>query len=247
MNDRRRLFKKIFIAVIYLVIFTGIGTGIYFLVRPTPVPPPPPKPTIFPIESVWVQSFISGPGVYSAAAKIKNPNTSFGASYFGYTFNLYDTGGNLLVVKSGKSFILPGESKYLIEAGINNLPRSPVRVDLSFSEPVWNEVKNFSGVDLSVGNSSYGKGSSGSGKFFMIDSVASNSTSYDLGKVYITAVVFDASDLPIAVNPTILENLKSKERRPFSLAWFSPFPGTAAKVDISISTNLWETPELLGQ
>jgi hypothetical protein len=247
MDDKRRLYKQIFIAVVYFAIFTGIGTGIYFLVRPEPVPPPPPAPTIYPLESLWVQPFLSGPGVYSVAARIRNPNTGFGSSDFSYTFYMYDSGGNLLEAKAGKSFIWPGESKYLIEAGINNLTRAPVRVELVFGEPVWQEVKDFKGVNLNIGNISYGKGAAKSGKFFMIDAVASNGTSYNLDKVYVSAVVFGAGDSPIAVNPTVLENLKAGERRPFSLAWFSPFLGTAVKVDLSVSTNLWERPELLSQ
>ena len=38
MDEKRRLLKKVFIAVIYLAVFAGVGTGGYFLFRPTPVP-----------------------------------------------------------------------------------------------------------------------------------------------------------------------------------------------------------------
>jgi len=246
MENKRRLFKQIFIAVIYLAIFSGIGTGIYFLIRPTPVPPAPPAPTIYPIEKIWAQSFLSGPGVYSVGAKIRNPNTGFGSSAFTYTFYLYDTSGNLLIAKVGQSFIWPGESKYLVEGGINST-KAPVKVELEIGEPVWHEVKDFRGIDLTVGNVSYGKGAPGSGKFYMVDAVATNGTSYDLNNIHISAVVFNGADLPIAVNLTVLENLKSKENRSFSIPWFSSFPGTPARVDLNISTNLWERPELLGQ
>ena len=247
MNDRRRLYKQILIAVIYAAIFTGLGTGIYFLVRPTPVPPPPPAPVINPLQTVWAQAFSSAPGIYSVAARVRNPNTGFGSSNFGYTFYLYDASGNLRGARAGESFIWPGESKYLIVAGISDLVKAPVKVELVFGEPVWQEVKDFGGVDLTIGNINFGKGAPGSGRFFVVDAVAVNGTSYDLDRVYVAAVVYGAGDSPIAVNPTVLENLKSKERRPVSLAWFSPFSGAASRVDLSISTNLWERPELLSQ
>jgi len=253
MDKKRRLLKKIFIAVIYLAIFTGLGAGIYFLFRPAPVPPPPPAPIIYPIEVIWSQVFVAGPDLYSVAARIRNPNTNFGASNFSYTFYLYDGNGALLTTSAGGSFIWPGESKYIILGGINfapaqiNLTKTPVKTLLQLGEPTWHEVKNFSGVDLTLGNINYGKGKAGSGKFFSVDFTASNNTPYNLGKVYVLAIVLDKGELPIAAASTLLENLKSKERRPFSIPWFSPFPGAPNSVDLSISTNLWESPELIGQ
>ena len=246
MNDKRRLFKQIFIAIVYLAIFLGLGTGIYFLVRPTPVSPPPPAPTIYPIEIIWSQTFISGANTYSIAAKIRNPNTNFGADNFDYTFYLYDINNVLIETLSGKSFIWPGESKYIALGGVSLL-KAPIKAIFEIENPVWREVLNFKGVDLTLENINYGLGKPGSGKFFTIDFTAHNNTPFDLTKVYVSAVVLNKEKLPVAVSSTILENLKSKERRFFSIPWFSPFLGTPNSVDLSISTNLWETPELLGQ
>ncbi|MEK7178597.1 MAG: hypothetical protein AAB721_03005, partial [Patescibacteria group bacterium] len=203
MDEKRRIFKRIFIATVYLIVFTGLGAGVYFLVRPKPAPPPPPAPVIYPIEVIWSQAFVAGPDLYSVAARIRNPNTNFGASSFGYTFYLYDSNGMLLTTSSGlsaltgESFIWPGESKYIIFGGVN-LTKAPVKTLFKLGQPAWREVKNFSGVDLNLGNINYGKGKAGSGKFFSVDFVASNNTSYDLGKVYVSAVVLDKNELPVA-------------------------------------------------
>jgi len=244
MNDSRRIFKRIFIAIVYLAVFSGLGTGIYFLARPTPAPPLPPAPTIYPIEIIWSQAFIAGSDLYSVAAKIRNPNTNFGASKLGYEFSLYDSNNNIIKILTGESFIWPGESKYIVEGGINLL-KAPVNTRIKIDNPFWSEVKNFEGIDLTLGNINYGKGNVGSGKFFMVDFTASNGTPFDLRKVYISAIVLNKDDLPIAVGSTILENLKSKENRFFSVPWFSEFLGLPNSVDLNISTNLWETPELL--
>lgn len=243
MNDKRRILKRIFIAIIYLAVFSGLGIGIYFLVRPAPAPPAA-APTIYPIEIIWSQAFISGPNLYSVAAKIRNPNTNFGASDFDYSFNLYDADNNIVKTISGESFIWPGESKYIVEGGIN-ITKAPVNVKIEIKNPNWREVKNFKGINLTLGNINYGKGKIGSGKFFMVDFTASNGTPFDLAKVYISAVILNKEGLPIAVGSTILENLKSKENRFFSIPWFSEFPGLPNSVDLNISTNLWETPALL--
>lgn len=246
MNDRRRILKQIFISVIYLVIFTGIGAGFYFLLKKEPVLPLPisPAPTIYLVDTIWSQSFITGPGVYSVAAKIRNPNTNFGASNFDYFFYLYNSNNILISTLKGKSFIWPGESKYIVEGGIN-LIEAPIKVVLNIENPTWHEVKNFKGVNLTLQNINYGKGSSGSGKFFMVDFTANNNTPFNLKKVYISAVILNKEKLPIAIGSTILENLKSREQKSFSIPWFLEFFGTPNSIDLSISTNLWETPELL--
>lgn len=246
MDEKRRVFKKIFIATVYFGVFIGLGAGIYFLVRPKPAPPSPPAPAIYPLEVVWSQAFIAGPDLYSIAARIRNPNTSFGASSFSYTFYLYDANGVLLKTSAGESFIWPGELKYIISGGLA-LTKVPVKTLFKLGEPAWREVNNFKGVDLTLGNINYGRAASGSGKFFSVDFTASNNTPYDLGKVYVAAVVLDKGELPIAAASTVLENLKSKERRLVSIPWFSSFSGTANRVDLNVSTNLWETPELIGQ
>src|SRR3989344_6004857 len=97
MTESRRILKRIFIAIVYLAVFAGLGTGGYFLFRPASVPQIT-TPTIYPIEIIWSQTFSAGPDLYSAAAKIKNPNTNFGASNFNYSFYLYDENGDLLGV-----------------------------------------------------------------------------------------------------------------------------------------------------
>lgn len=244
MSGHYRLFKKIFIAIVFLAIFSGLGTGIYFLLRPTSVPPLPLSPTIFPIDIIWSQIFASGQNIYSIGSKIRNPNTNFGASNFNYSIYLYDTNNVLIKVLAGKSFIWPGESKYIVEGGISLL-KAPIKAVFEIENPVWREVKNFKGIDLTVGNINYGYGKPGSGKFFMIDFIANNNTPFNLEKVYVSAIVLKKEKLPIAVGSTILENLKSKERRSFSIPWFSEFSGIPDSVDLSISTNLWETSELL--
>ncbi|MBU2081934.1 hypothetical protein KKH14_00680 [Patescibacteria group bacterium] len=245
MNESRRILKKIFIAIVYLAVFTGVGTGAYFLFRPTPVPVIIP-PTIYPVEIIWSQTFFAGTNLYSAAAKIKNPNTNFGASNFSYTFYLYDADGILLATPTGGSFIWPGESKYIIFGGID-LKKAPVKTLFQLGEPTWREVKDFKGVALALSNVDYGKGQVGSGKSFEINFRANNNTPYDLTKVNISSVVFDENNSPIAAASTLLENLKSKEDRPAGISWFSPFSGTPNNIDLTISTNLWETPELLSQ
>ena len=237
--------KRVFVAIIYLAVFAGLGTGAYFLFRSAPAPLVI-APTIYPIEIIWSQAFSAGPDLYSAAAKIKNPNTNFGANNFSYTFYFYDETGALLNTSIGESYIWPGESKYIVLGGIN-LSKNPAKTQLQLGEQIWREVKDFKGVALALSNVNYGKGQVGSGKSFEINFRAGNDTPYDLAKVNVLSVVFDENDSPIAAASTLLENLQSKENRSANISWFSPFFGIPNSVDLTISTNLWENPELIGQ
>jgi hypothetical protein len=245
MDEKRRVLKRIFIAVVYLAVFAGVGTGAYFLFRPTPAPVVI-APTIYPIEIIWSKVFSVGSNLYSAAAKIKNPNTNFGAGNFSYTFYFYDETGALLNTSPGGSYIWPGESKYIILGGLNLL-KNPAKTQLQLGEPVWSEVKDFKGITLALSNVNYGKGQASTGKSFEINFSANNDTPYDLAKVNVSSVVFDENNSPIAAASTLLENLKSKEIRSADISWFSPFSSNPNSVDLTISTNLWDTPELIGQ
>ncbi|MDP2638699.1 MAG: hypothetical protein Q8P06_00835 [Candidatus Azambacteria bacterium] len=247
MKKSRRVLKRIFIAVVYLAIFGGLGIGGYFLFRPTTVPPPLVTPPIIrPIEVIWSRIFVVGPGLYSVAAKIKNPNIGFSAGNFGYTFNLYDAEDKLITSPVGESFIWLGESKYIVVGGIG-LNKIPTKVSLQINNPVWREVKDFGGIDLALGNIKYGEGAPESGKFFAVDFTANNGTPYNLKKTYVSAIVFDKEENPIAAATTLLENLKSKEHRRSNISWFSAFPGSPNRVDLTISTNFWGVPGLISQ
>ncbi len=244
MDETRRILKRVFIALAYLAVFSGLGMLIYLLVKPKPAPPPAPEAAALPIETDWIKTFNAGPGLYTAAAKIRNPNGNFGASYFDFTFYLYDQNGKLLATSAGSSFIWPGESKYIISGGIDS-SKPPIKTVVKIGAPTWHKLANFKGIDLTLGNISYGKGKAGTGKFFSVNFDAINNTPYDLGRVYITAIVLDDNSLPIAAASTFLDNLQSRERRHFEIPWFSSFPGTPSRVDLGISTDLWETPALL--
>jgi len=221
-----------------------VGTGGYFLFRPAA--PIIIAPTIYPIEIIWSKAFSIGTGLYSVAAKIKNPNTNFGASNFNYNFSFYDEFGILFNTAAGESYIWPGESKYIILGGIN-LEKMPAKTQLQLSEPAWREIKNFSGITLALSGVNYGNSQPSSGKFFEVNFKANNNTPYDLPKVNIASVVLDGNGSPIAAASTLLENLRSKENRSANISWFSPFPGTPTSIDLTISTNLWDTPELIGE
>ena len=127
------------------------------------------------------------------------------------------------------------------------MKKAPVKTLFQPGEPTWREVKDFKGISLALSNVNYGKGPVGSGKSFEINFRANNNTPYDFMKVDISAIVLDKDGLPMAAASTLLENLKSKEDRQSNIAWFSTFPGTPDSVDLIISTNLWDTPELLLQ
>lgn len=245
MEDRERLLKKIFIASVFFIFLSGVGFGIYYFAK-SPVLPNVIPPVIYPVKTIWVQSFNIGPNLYSVGAKISNPNVSFGVRSLRYSLYLYDEAGNLLISRTNASFIWPGENKYLVEGGFN-LSIAPVRVDLVFESPEWLEVRNFQGVDLAVANKNFRKLNSKEGGFFQITSNVFNGTAFNFKEVEVVAVVFDDKQSPISVNKTVLDDLRSGGTRPANFLWFSPFSGTPEDIDVSATTNLWEIPGFFSQ
>src|SRR3989344_5453626 len=81
------------------------------------------------------QSFPIGDGSYDALAEIKNLNKDHGAPEFQYVFNFYNADKKLIGERSGKSFVLANQTRYIIESNIQ-LPDSATLVDFTIKPDV---------------------------------------------------------------------------------------------------------------
>ena len=132
MHHYRR--KQFFIAFTFIFIVVVVVGGIWLLVEP-------PKATCFdgiqnqgekgidcggpcglcpedirkPLE-ILLEDFI--PTIddnYDLMAEIRNPNKDWGIESINYRFNLYDRNEELIGFKEGSTYVLPQETKYIID------------------------------------------------------------------------------------------------------------------------------------
>lgn len=249
--------KQIIVAVIFFGILFLAGGGFYFAFRSPagcfdkiqnqgeegvdcggPCAAACEEKELKPLEAAKTYFFSSRENFYDAAVRIRNLNLRYGAKNFSYTFKLIDGAGNEIGEKSGKSFILPGQSKYIIEPLIEAKGK-PARVSFSYSDEQWERLEDFGELRLSIKNKFYSRTAAAAGEtgFSKAEGTVFNDTPYDFDKIGVNVVLFGENNAPIAVNKTEMRTLIAGEERYFKVIWFYPFEGDVKNVEAEAETN----------
>jgi hypothetical protein len=246
MTPGQRTTKQFFIALLFLVIVGGIGFLIYKGVKPVP-PVATPNPTInlIPIEVSFRKLFNVENNDYDFLAKVTNPNTDYGSSDVEYKLSFLDSAGKTVSTKTGSFYILPGQTKYVID--------SP----LKFNQPISNAVFRITsvnwqkldplatgGVPLIVRDSSYTQLSM-PGTFGKVGGTIYNSSDFDINKVDVAVVLLDQSGQPLAVNKTEISTFLTKTTRGFEIPWPAPFVGQVGSAYAEANANVFESSNFL--
>ena len=251
--------KQVIIAIFFLGILFFIGGGFYFVFRSPascfdkiqnqgeedidcggPCATACEEKELKPLETAKTYFFSSRENFYDAAVRIRNLNLRYGAKSFSYTFKLIDGAGNEIGQKSGKSFILPGQSKYVIEPLVEAKGK-PARVSFSYSDEQWERLEDFGELRLSVKNKFYSRTSAAAGEtgFSKAEGTVFNDTPYDFDKIGVNVVLLGENNAPIAINKTEMRTLIAGEERYFKVIWFYPFEGDVKNVEAEAETNVF--------
>lgn len=177
---------------------------------------------------------------YDLYAKVSNPNNVFGSSQFSYRFQLKDASGQVIVTKDGKGFILPGETKYIIEAAVQT-DGTPASADLAISNETWVQFKDyFESPQLKVVNKEYNQITSGVG-FGEADGLLKNGSPYDFANIDIYVLLEDVGNNIIGLNSTSMQTVKSGESRDFKAMWMNRFPGTVSNMEVQADVNIFDS------
>lgn len=248
--------KQITVALIFFALIVLIGWGIYSLYN-VPVPncsdgiknqdeidvdcggaicmSCEPRQAI---TVLWTKAISSGGGKYDLAAQIRNPNPNLGRAVFKYIFEFKNSEGRIIGQKNGTAFIMPNETKYIID---NN-----IKIDEPFSSLVltiesgldidWRAPEIYPSDNLIVKDRKI-EIASQANYFAEATGVVKNSTAYGFQKVYLDIVLFDGAKNLIGAAKTELSTLAAGEDRAFSVRWFGPLEGAVASYDMQASTN----------
>ena len=185
----------------------------------------------------FVESGISGK--YDLFGEVSNPNNDFGSGSFNYEFDVKDSSGATLNKFSGKSFILPGEKKYLVAT---NVPTEslPGEIVLTVSDVKWEEFVNYEKPQLKIINRNYQETNSGVG-FSEAFGLLKNESPFDFSIIKINIILKDSAGKIVALNSTILNTVKTGESRDFKAIWPNKFSGEVENMELQTEVNVFDS------
>ena len=188
------------------------------------------------------KSFPIGDGSYDALAEIKNLNKDHGAPEFQYVFNFYNADKKLIGDRSGKSFVLANQTRYIIESNVQ-LSEPAALVDFMIVPGVsWQKQESYES-DLPVFSVKYELVPQGEIGFAKVTGILENKTAYNFSSVEVDVVPVDGDGRPIAVGKTALDNLRFGESRSFTVLFYDKIP-TPGDIYAKATTDLFDSSNM---
>jgi hypothetical protein len=186
------------------------------------------------------------PGKYDFYALVSNPNTVYGSKKFDYEVDLKDASGKVVATRGGSDFILPGETKYLVEPDIS-VSDTPATTDIKITDSDWVELNSYyEEPDIQIVNKTYDQISGGVG-FSQAYGLLKNNSPFDFDLIKIQIILKDADGNVLALNSTQMKTVKAGEQRDFTVAWPNSFPGTVSSMEAQAEVNVFNSDTFLKQ
>ncbi len=179
-------------------------------------------------------------GRVDAVTKITNPNHALGASRVRYALQLKDAQGNIVGERIGATFILPAETKYILEPGITILDGAQVAsADFSIKDVSWEGFDGYQEPRIVVLNKAYTVINTDT-VYSRVTGLVRNESEFDFASIRVNVVLKDDSGAPIAIHRTRLDAMDSGMERDFSLPWPHSFLGEVSEVEIDVEANIFD-------
>lgn len=202
------------------------------------------KPITQDIQIQEVKAIYGGAGRTDVLAKIYNPNDREGASSFTYAVSLKDASGSIVTQRSGKGFLLPKETKYLIETNFDT-EVSGIVAEIKLENVQWQVFSGYREKPvLNVYSKRYGPVTSGVG-FGQVDGTISNDSGFDFQSIIVKVVLRDGSGMPVAMNSTEMRTVNAGERRDFHLIWPTNFPGDVERIEVETDVDVYSVDNFI--
>ncbi len=180
------------------------------------------------------------PGEYDFYSFLSNPNNIYGSQSFQYEIRMKDASGNVLTERTGESFILPGEKKYIVETNFK-LETVPAKAELAIKSSQWIEFNQYyQKPDLEIVNKNYSEITGGVG-FSEAKGLLKNKSPFDFELIKIRVILKDNNGKVVGLNSTQMRTVKSKEERDFRALWPNRFPGDVRNMEAQAEVNVFDS------
>lgn len=267
MTPSHRTIKRLTIIFVYLVIFGLIGTGLFFLFRTKPTCTDKIQnqgetgidcggPCAACIEmpkaeslKVVEKAIVPGEaGKYDALVKIVNPNSQLGAASFDYSFNLLDGAGKIIAKNAGSSFVLPGQTKYILAFNMSS-DTKPESLNFEISSFEWSLFSKFEEPDITVYAKEFSLAGGGETGFAKLNAKMRNQSGFDFHEISAQAVIRGGDGSPIAINETNFNDVRASEEREINFNWNTSFAinPVTAKIEVVPEVDVFKNDNYLKQ
>ena len=186
------------------------------------------------LEVIFTEPIATKDNYVDVVAKVRNPNRDFGAKEFTYVFNLFDSNDNLVASRNGSSYMMPQETRYIIEQRI--LASSSVsRSELKINTTNWQQLVGYPEPELLIRNSNL-KQSDNESQF---TATLDNRSSYGFKDIDVWVVLLGKNSKILGAGKSELNTVLSRENRYFEISWFFPLADKVENFDIVATTNVF--------
>lgn len=252
------IIKRVVITLAFAVLFGVIGYFLYYVATPAPTctdkkqnqgekgidcgGPCSPCKDVVQTQDIAIKEVavaLGGNSTYDVVAKISNPNDILGASVFNYVFKLKDSNGNVVATREGSNFILPADSKYVAELGLQTENGSaPSNVELTISDVKWEKLNDIGKPQIGIYNKNFGEIPTGDGS--EADGVIRNESGYDLNKISIVIILRSEKGDIVGINKTEKTAVRAKEERDFRLTWPYQLSAPVQSIEVDAQSNVFD-------
>lgn len=243
------------VIVTLIVVNAVIGIYIFASVVQYLGSPRPAEPSILvtlPVRNVVAQTLeivrceiLPSGNKYNLVAVIRNPNSTLGLQNLDYKFFLFNAQGEIIKEVAGASYILPGETQYIIrpDVAVQDIKVERAALELKPAGQ-WLNRSDLSTPSLSVLEDEKRLSLNPLGQLELF-AVVQNQGYYSFKDVEVKVVCWGENDTILAVNYTTLNNLYSNTKREFRMRWLRDFRGEMQRMDIFVETNIYNPDNFL--
>lgn len=251
--------KRLIIIGIYILIFGVFGSLVYYIIQPAPTCTDGKKnqsevgidcggPCLACKKEIKAQEllvnekyFVYGSkNQFDVMASITNANDKYGAVKFDYEFQLVDQAGNVLEKRSGRNFILPDESKYIVELNLQSAI-NPYTVKFEIRNVEWDEFLGYSEPRLSIYQKNYYEEFEKN----IVSGLLRNESQFDFNFIELVMILRNEKGDPVAIGKNEMRTIKTQEERDFKLIWPYKFGDNVTSVDIKAEANVFDSDNFI--
>ena len=252
-TDMPRHLKRILILAIYALIIGGIGFGIRSFNTVTPTCTDGVQngsedgvdcgvacgklcdPVIEPL-TVAPALLVPADGGYDILASFENTNSIYGAERIEYDIAITSSDGVFSQKISGVAYGLPQQT-FFVAHHLDSAPQANVSATVTVQEVIWRKVRPQEvGIDIQVQDESLVLNPR-PGVVVEARGVVRNASPYQLDRVDVAVLLYDATEALVGAGSTNLRTLSSGSERLFTVSWRGPLVRPPVRVRTFLSTN----------